>query len=169
MSGAFDQAIREALEQVCDPCSIAANAPVSILDMGLVRGWSVDEQANLAVRMCVTSASCTMGTHMVRAAEALLSRIPGLNSVRVEIDPAVFWSPEDITGRGRDLLEARRSSSLAKAPVVPQQWRAAVRGSTRPAADGQGETAGIHRRGESSAEHAGSVEAEARPGRLGRS
>lgn len=123
MSSSFDDAIKSALEQVCDPCSIAANAPVSIFDMGLVKGWSVDDHANLAVRMCVTSASCTMGPHMVRAAEELLSRIPGLNSVRVEVDPTVFWTPEHITRRGQKMLEERRSSSLAKSPVAPQQWR----------------------------------------------
>jgi metal-sulfur cluster biosynthetic enzyme len=127
MNQARDQAIREALEQVCDPCSIAANAPISILDMGLVRGWSVDEQDNLVVHMCVTSPSCAMGPHMVRAAEDLLSNIPGLNSARVDIEPGEFWTPDDMTGRGRGLLEARRSASLAKAPVAPQQWRGAVR------------------------------------------
>lgn len=126
MTDARDAAIRKALEQVCDPCSIAANAPVSILDMGLVRGWSVDEEDNLVVHMCVTSPSCTMGPHMVRAAEQLLAAVPGLRSARVEIDPAVFWTPDDMTGQGRELLDARRSASLAKAQVVPQQWRYAA-------------------------------------------
>jgi metal-sulfur cluster biosynthetic enzyme len=123
MTAKFDDAIKAALQQVCDPCSIAANAPISILDMGLVKGWSVDAQANLAVRMCVTSASCTMGPHMVRAAEELLSRIPGLKSVKVEVDASVFWTPQQMTGNGQTVLEERRSSSLAKSPVVPQQWR----------------------------------------------
>lgn len=126
MTDTRDAAIRQALDQVCDPCSIAANAPVSIIDMGLVRGWSVDAEDNLVVRMCVTSPSCTMGPHMVRAAERLLAAIPGLRSARVEIDPAVFWTPGDMTRRGRDLLDARRSASLAKAKVAPQQWRNAA-------------------------------------------
>jgi metal-sulfur cluster biosynthetic enzyme len=150
MSTSFDEAISQALEQVCDPCSIAANAPVSILDMGLVRTWSVDDQANLIVRMCVTSASCTMGPHMVRAAEELLSKIPGLNSVKVEIDAAVFWSPKDMNRRGREILEERRSSSLAKSTVTPQQWRVASH-STRPATNGHGATVSIDRQSESSA------------------
>ncbi len=87
MSDPLDDEIRAALEMVCDPCSIAANAPLSIVDMGLVRGWSVDEQRKLTVRMCLTSPSCTMSPHMVKAAEQLLLAIPGLSSARVEIDP----------------------------------------------------------------------------------
>jgi metal-sulfur cluster biosynthetic enzyme len=122
MNSPFDDAIKDALQKVCDPCSIAANAPISVLDMGLVKDWSVDEQGNLLVRMCVTSASCTMGPHMVRAAEELLSKIPGLTSAKVEVDPTVFWTPQQITGEGQSILEERRSSSFERSPVVPQQW-----------------------------------------------
>jgi metal-sulfur cluster biosynthetic enzyme len=146
MSSPFDDAIKGALEHVCDPCSIAANAPINILDMGLVRDWSVDDQANLVVRMCVTSPSCTMGPHMVRAAEELLSRILGLNSVKVEVDSGVFWKPEHITGPGRAMLEERRSASMAKSPVTPQQWRR----HTRTGGDSHGERNGVDSQRESS-------------------
>jgi metal-sulfur cluster biosynthetic enzyme len=123
MRQTLDTEIRAALGKVCDPCSIAANSPLSIIDMGLVRDWSVDEERNLRVRMCLTSPSCTMSPYMVRAAEQLLSAIPGLSSARVEIDPEIFWTPDDMTNKGRQILESRRSTSLKKAEVVPQQWR----------------------------------------------
>ena len=90
MNSSIDNAIRRALHQICYPCSIAAQAPVSILDMGLVRDWDIDDEGNLTVRMALTSPSCTMGPHMIRAAEQLLSAVPGLKSARVEVDPNVF-------------------------------------------------------------------------------
>ena len=40
--------------------------------------------------MCVTSPSCTMGPHMVRAAEEALSKIAGVKSARVEMDPELL-------------------------------------------------------------------------------
>ncbi len=123
MKKPLDEQIRAALELVCDPCSIAANAPLSIIDMGLVRGWQVDEQRNLTVRMCLTSPSCTMSPHMVKAAEQLLSEIQGLSSARVEIDPEFLWTPDHMTEKGRELLQARRTASLSKTGVVPRQWR----------------------------------------------
>jgi metal-sulfur cluster biosynthetic enzyme len=123
MRAPLDTAIREALHQVCDPCSIAANAPVSIIDMGLVRDWSIDPDGNLVVRMALTSPSCTMGPHMIRGAEQLLSGIPGLKSARVEVDAAMFWTPAELTEKGRAVLESRRATSLASAGVRPQQWR----------------------------------------------
>jgi metal-sulfur cluster biosynthetic enzyme len=123
VTGSIHDAIRKALHQVCDPCSIAAHAPVSILDMGLVRDWSIDEDGNLVVRMALTSPSCTMGPHMMRAAEQLLAAIPGLISARVEVDPTVFWTPADMTEAGRAALDRRRQNSLSAAAARPQQWR----------------------------------------------
>lgn len=122
MSSALDDRIRDALHQVCDPCSIAANAPLSIIDMGLVEGWEV-EDGHIVVTMCVTSPGCTMGPNMARAAEALLSCIDGIESACVEFDPGIFWSPDKMTDQGKDMLAIRRQQSLARAQVKPQQWR----------------------------------------------
>ena len=123
MNNSIDDAIRSALHQVCDPCSIAAQAPVSILDMGLVRDWDIDDEGNLTVRMALTSPGCTMGPHMVRAAEQLLSAVAGLKSARVDVDPNVFWTPADMTKAGRTMLDSRRQNSLSVAVARPQQWR----------------------------------------------
>jgi len=118
-----EEDIRTALELVCDPCSIAAQAPISIVDMGLVRGWTIDDDGNVVVTMCVTSPSCTMGPHMVRAAEQALNKVAGVKSSRVDVDPSFFWSPERMTHQGRASLAERRQQSVAIRPVVPQQWR----------------------------------------------
>jgi metal-sulfur cluster biosynthetic enzyme len=115
-----------ALNRVYDPCSIAAQAPISILDMGLVERWSVDERRNLVVRICVTSAGCTMSAHMVRATEVELMKITELSSVLVEIDADAMWTPAAMTERGRAILRARRETSLRVMGTVPQQWRKAV-------------------------------------------
>jgi metal-sulfur cluster biosynthetic enzyme len=123
MNQDLDEDIRGALQQVCDPCSIAANAPLSILDMGLIRGWSIDPNGNLLVRMGLTSASCTMSPHMVKAAQELLAAVPGITSARVEVDPEFFWTPDHMTERGRELLQARREASRVNTEVMPQQWR----------------------------------------------
>lgn len=135
MTEPLDAEIRAALHKVCDPCSIAASAPISIIDMGLVRGWSIDADGNVVVQMALTSPSCTMGPHMMRGAEELLAAIPGVKSARVDVDPAVFWTPAELTDVGRAVLDTRRSASLDRAGVRPQQWREAAieRGEARDA------------------------------------
>jgi hypothetical protein len=49
-----------------------------------------------------------------------------VRSAHVEIDPTIFWTPASMTEKGRALLAARRSASLAATSVKPQQWRTQV-------------------------------------------
>lgn len=88
--------VQQALSKVYDPCSVAAGRPLSLLDMGLVRGWDVDEAGALHVTLCVTFAGCTMAPHFAQAAEAELRAIPGVRDVRIAIDTAHVWSPEEM-------------------------------------------------------------------------
>ena len=119
----LDGAIEAALGRVFDPCSLAAHAPVSIVEMGLVLGWRVDEAANVTVRMCVTSPCCTLAPNIAAGAERELRRIDGLGEVTVEMDAATFWTPERMTDRGRETLQRSRERSLTLLPVRPRQWR----------------------------------------------
>ncbi|WP_376703071.1 iron-sulfur cluster assembly protein [Mesorhizobium sp. ISC25] len=126
MTGTLDDQIAEALGSVYDPCSLASNAPVSIIDMGLIKSWTVDDVGNLHVTMCVTSACCTMAPNIVRGAVAALTAIPGIKAAEVKIDPSVFWTPDSMTERGRETLRRRREQSLAQTKTTPQQWRQQV-------------------------------------------
>jgi metal-sulfur cluster biosynthetic enzyme len=125
MTGRFDEEIRAALEQVFDPCSLASNAPLNIIDMGLVRGWEVDGDNNLTVTMCVTSPSCTMGPNMASGAERLLRRIPGLSSATISFDVTTFWTPDLMSPEGKESLARRRRDTIALSGLKPQQWRQA--------------------------------------------
>lgn len=125
----------EALHRVFDPCSVAANAPLSLIDMGLIRDWRIDRDGNLTVRACVTSACCTMAPHFVRAAEEQLAKIPGVTSARVELDPAFLWTPEAMSPHGKAALEARRRRSIELTGLRPQQWRE-LRGTAWSASEG---------------------------------
>jgi metal-sulfur cluster biosynthetic enzyme len=118
-----DEQIRAALGRVYDPCSLAVNNPLSLIEMGLVRDWHLDAGGALRVRMCVTSPNCMMAPKFLEASRLELSKIEGLASVHVEVDPTVFWTPELMTDEGRRSTRLRRARSRRAAPVRPQQWR----------------------------------------------
>jgi metal-sulfur cluster biosynthetic enzyme len=99
----------EALAAVPDPCSVAAGAPLGLLDMGLVRSWEIDADDRLTVVLDVTSAACMMAGHFVLDAETRLREIPGVRSVSVRVEPTLEWSEEWISERGRALLARRRA------------------------------------------------------------
>jgi metal-sulfur cluster biosynthetic enzyme len=118
-----DEEIRTALGRVYDPCSLAVNNPLSLIEMGLVRGWCLSSDGALRVRLCVTSPNCMMAPKFLEASRQELGRIEGLTSVEVEVDPSVFWTPELMTEGGRRSAALSRDRSRRGAPVRPQQWR----------------------------------------------
>jgi metal-sulfur cluster biosynthetic enzyme len=119
----LDERIEETLHRVYDPCSLAAQNPISLVDMGLVREWTLDEAGHLDVRMCVTSACCTMSPHFVRASEAELAKLEGVTSVTVRVDAAVFWTPDLMSERGKEKLEERRRATIERTGVRPMMWK----------------------------------------------
>lgn len=111
MSHPLDPAIRAVLDRIHDPCSIAAGRPTSLLDMGLVRGWSVGDDGVLEITFCVTFAGCTMAPHFVEAAAADLARLEGVARVDTQVDTAFVWTPE--------LMQSAPPAMTGQ----PQAWR----------------------------------------------
>ena len=118
----LDSAVRACFQSIYDPCSVAAATPVSLLDMGLLDGWSLAQDGVLSVRLCVTFGACTMAPHFVRAAEEQLSALPGVRQVKIDIDSSVLWTPARMTEHGRQLLENRPLRFAAKDLPRPRQW-----------------------------------------------
>jgi len=75
--------VRRALREVLDP-----EYPVSIVDLGLIRGVEVDG-STLRVRMTYTSMGCPCMEMIQDDIRERLLRLPGVE--RVEID--VVWEP----------------------------------------------------------------------------
>jgi metal-sulfur cluster biosynthetic enzyme len=120
---AADRQIEEVLHRIYDPCSLAQQNPISLIDMGLVLGWELGDEGHLEVRMCVTSACCTMAPHFTEAAREQLSKLPEVQSVDVVVDAAFFWTPDRMTARGKEKLAVRRRATIAVTGVKPMQWK----------------------------------------------
>jgi metal-sulfur cluster biosynthetic enzyme len=109
-----DAEIRAVLGRIHDPCSIAAGRPVSVLDMGLVRGWEWRGEGVLTVTFCVTFAGCTMAPHFAQAAADDLAKLPGIARVETVIDTDYVWTPE--------MMQAAPMAMRG----TPQAWRERV-------------------------------------------
>jgi metal-sulfur cluster biosynthetic enzyme len=117
-----ERLVAETLAAVPDPCSVAAGAPLGLLDMGLVRSWQIDVDDHLAVVLDITSPACMMAGHFILDAQTRLARIPGIRSVEVRVEPSFEWSEERLTARGREILERRRALARERilGPVAAQ-------------------------------------------------
>lgn len=108
MNDRWDSEVTAALSAVSDPCSVAAGAALSLLDMGLVRGWAISPEGDLEVRLDVTTPMCLMAGHFIDDAQRRLEAIPGVRNVTVRVEPSGDWSPARISRRGQELLRRRR-------------------------------------------------------------
>jgi metal-sulfur cluster biosynthetic enzyme len=114
--------IDTAIAKVYDPCSLAASAPMSIIDMGLLRQWNLAD-GELTVSICVTTPACTMLGHIVRGIEESASTVPGVDRVVVNVVGDFFWTEELMTPGGRADLAERRRLSQEVTGTRPQEWK----------------------------------------------
>ncbi len=115
--------VMEGLEDVIDPCSVTAGAPLSVVDMGLVNELTVDETGSVYLSMRATSAMCTMIAGIMKVAEERLARVEGVTQVTIKLCSGAIWTEADMTERGRRTLAARRERSRTEIAVRPHEWK----------------------------------------------
>ena len=116
-------AIQQALTRVFDPCSVAANAPLNVLEMGLITSCELDDDGVVRIAVSATSPSCVLIGSIMKGVVDEVSAVEGISEVDASLDTETFWTPELMTEEGRAKLDARRQGSLARVPLRPQQWR----------------------------------------------
>lgn len=99
MSGPTEAAVLAALGEVADP-----ELPVSVVDLGLIRGVDIDG-GSVTVRMTFTSIACPCTEVLKADVAAAVAAVDGVTAARVE---EVFesWSRADLTDEGRLILRA---------------------------------------------------------------
>jgi metal-sulfur cluster biosynthetic enzyme len=117
-----EQAVQDAIATVIDPCSIAAKVPISIIELGLVRGWTVANDGEVNVTVTPTAPSCILIGSIVRGIEERVGGVEGVRRVNVEIDAGTVWSPALMSSDARSRLKHRQDGSMAEVPVRPRQW-----------------------------------------------
>jgi metal-sulfur cluster biosynthetic enzyme len=115
--------VMSALEEVVDPCSITAGAPLSVVDMGLVSDLVVGDEGRVSLSMRATSAMCTMIAGIMKDAENRLVQIEGVTRVEITLHSGAIWTEADMTEKGRRALAARREKSRAEVAVRPHEWK----------------------------------------------
>jgi metal-sulfur cluster biosynthetic enzyme len=118
------EAVRSAINEVIDPCSVAANRPMGIVEMGLVEDIVIDD-GDLTVSLRLTSPSCMMVGVLTQHIRETASQVQGVETVAVKFDRGLDWSPDLIQ---LEMVDARhRRLGL----VVDAQPAGAGAGSTK--------------------------------------
>ena len=98
-TGITEEQVLEALRAVIDP-----ELGINLVDLGLIYDVAIDGP-DVRVKMTLTTPGCPMHDSLVRGAERVVRRIPGIASAAVELvwDPP--WNPNMINPEGLKAMQ----------------------------------------------------------------
>jgi metal-sulfur cluster biosynthetic enzyme len=106
--------VRAVLNQIIDPCSRVAGAPVGLVDMGLIRRLSVTPgvgTVDVHMVIGVTEYGCLLAPSFADEARKLLDALPGIGVIDIELDAEFDWEPQDMSVAYRRHLAERRAAT----------------------------------------------------------
>jgi metal-sulfur cluster biosynthetic enzyme len=109
-SGPLVQKIRAHINDIQDPCSIAAGDALGLEDMGLVEAVEIDGDGIVSVKIRLTSPTCVMVGLFAAEIQDRVSTLPGVRRVDVAFDRGLDWRPEMMSADAR----RRRAERLAQ-------------------------------------------------------
>jgi metal-sulfur cluster biosynthetic enzyme len=101
-----DSVVRACLDEVVDPCSVAAGSPMGLDGMGLIQGIEI-EDGSVQVDVRLTSPCCMMHGYFIDEIEERVGRLPAVVSVDVRFDAGLEWDPSMIRVDHRRRREER--------------------------------------------------------------
>lgn len=107
--------VRRLLDEIKDPCSIAASVPMGLDEMGIVKSVSVAPTGRVDVELRLTSPFCEMVAYMKTEAERKLGELPGVTDVCVRHDAGLDWD-HDMIAPAAQARRRRRLLALQRLP-----------------------------------------------------
>ncbi|HSP88849.1 MAG TPA: SUF system Fe-S cluster assembly protein [Ignavibacteriaceae bacterium] len=81
---AIEEKVIEGLKQCYDP-----EIPVNIFELGLIYEIAIDDEANVEIKMTLTSPACPVAGSLPGEVEARIGTIPEVNDVKIKL----VWNP----------------------------------------------------------------------------
>jgi len=90
--------VEKALALVIDPCSKAMGSPMDIVTMGLVERIDIDG-GKVTITVILTDANCFFFNAIEQFVTDVVTDVPGVTEVDVQISSTTLWSPERMRRR----------------------------------------------------------------------
>ena len=92
--------IKNSLKQCMDP-----EIPINIVDMGLIYGIDVSDNNDVKIKMTMTTQGCPLHETLVSDVTRYAKKVPGVNTVKVDIvwDPP--WSIDKMSDEAKSVLK----------------------------------------------------------------
>jgi metal-sulfur cluster biosynthetic enzyme len=88
---ASEEAVRQRLDTILDPCSVRMGDPRGLVGMGLVESIAIDDET-IRIRLVLTGPGCFFYFQFADAIEVALAPLAGGRRIDVDIDDSVLWT-----------------------------------------------------------------------------
>jgi metal-sulfur cluster biosynthetic enzyme len=82
------EAVLDGLRPVIDP-----ELNISIVDLGLIRGISVQDEGQVDIDLTLTSPMCPLGPEIMAATKSAAEKVPGVSGAEVQLVWSPMWDP----------------------------------------------------------------------------
>ncbi len=110
--------ILAALDEIKDPCSLAAGTPLGLSEMGLVKELVIGADGAIDVSLRLTSPFCHMIGFFKTEAIRRIGELPGVTQVSFQADNGLDWSPNDIAPAARSRREVHLRRMEERLPAA---------------------------------------------------
>lgn len=108
MAQVTENQVLDSLKQCMDP-----EIPISIVDMGLIYGISINQDNKVDIKMTMTTRGCPLHDTMVNDVKRYVNKVPGVTGVNVEIVWEPTWTPEKMSDEGKKLINYGKQKTVS--------------------------------------------------------
>lgn len=116
---ASEEDIRQILDEIKDPCSVAASVPMGLNEMGIIKSVCVNPDGHVDIELRLTSPFCEMISFMRNEALSKIGGLPGVTGVSVRHDSGLDWD-HDFIAPGAQARRRKRLDMLRRLHVSGQ-------------------------------------------------
>jgi len=87
------------LHGIPEPCSIAMNDPMSMVEMGLIDDIAISDAGDVTVTLCLTDPGCVHYMRMVQYITDAVTPLEGVASVKVRQTLDKLWTDDRVRRR----------------------------------------------------------------------
>ena len=101
------------LDEIKDPCSLAAGTPFGLAEMGLVDEIAISDAGEVLVKLKLTSPFCHMIGFFTQEATRRIGALSGVTTVELQGDAGLDWLPSRMSpaATARRQLHVQRMAS----------------------------------------------------------
>jgi len=116
--------VLQRLNEVLDPCSVAAGRPMGLVEMGMIAKVDISAGGQVDVHLRLTSPACYLIASIESQCVARASACAGVKDVVVHPDEGLDWSPRLMSAEIQ-LERSQRFEATARTAAVIQPETAA--------------------------------------------